>query len=1086
MEEALAAAAERIGKYEWMAAAELYREVLDRMDPAQDPLRAAGVAELQARCYFKAAFQSGGRDKFLRSMGLSQESQERAAALYEKASSEALAKRATARALFANFWLRDEPDKKRAIMEKCIRVAQDAAQTLEVLGNKELLAETYLDLVTYRRETLSLSTERKQLVDLFGGAVETAWRVIKEFQGLAEDQITLASIHALVLLYAWAEFVVEQPRYEDLEKKVEKLRDRIAQLAVKIGTSEALALASEASGWIAGDLEGNIPKTLGLFERAGSKGQDIGDSYLVGRVYTGASGYARWAALSEEFVEKRRGLLDKALDLASRGIRNLEPSSQGAWLKLAYGRYVEVSTYKALAVETDLEEKRALLGKAIDTAKRGIIYEKHGFLAGVGHELSKAMYFLATMDVGPEEKERLLTEALPIRVETVQAHELLSPHSWGLGVMLNYLALLKTELSKIQKDPARKAELLKSAASDTEQCVKLCATITGSGPVPPGRIRTLAQYNEWHGDILGQLYQVTQDVSASRQAIAAYRDTISHLSKSESLGPIPAVRWKIAQACDSLREYREASQSFHQAAEEYRLAGKKIPGLAHVFEDFAQYMEAWALIEDTRLSHDQELYTPAAEGYTKVASLLRATKAWSHLSKHYSACSFLELGEALSRQERQHAAIESFNAAQRTFQEGMNDLDFKLRSTPPSQERRELKDWLDVTQGRLKYSLGRAQLEEAKVLDARMEEEASSAKYRTASETFGALLSETHHEPTRRELETLRLLCDAWAKMKAAEARASPELYAEAADSFTRVERTAAGKRSRLAALANASMCRALESGSVFRRTRDRHLYGEIKRQLETAADFYEEADIKKAADWTRATQRLFDALTYLGEAEIETEPRKRTELYHLAEKHLQLAAQLYGDAGYSRKKEEALRHLERAREEKQLLLMPVEVLAESPAVGEVAVAPVSLTRDKAADLERFESANVVGSMRVSGREVHAGEDLTLELEMANIGKSTATLVRVENVASKGLEPAKERPPYKVEENAVSMRGKRLEYLKTHELKINLRARRRGTYEIRPRVVFVDEKGEQGSYEFGPETVTVRELGLLGWIRGES
>jgi len=687
--------------------------------------------------------------------------------------------------------------------------------------------------------------------------------------------------------------------------------------------------------------------------------------------------------------------------------------------------------------------------------------------------------------VGPEEKGRLLNEALPIRQEVVRSCELLTPHyAWGIGVMLNYLALLKAELSSIEKDPSSKVELLKSAALDMQECVKRCATITGVGPVPAGRIYRLAEYNEWSGDVLQKLYLTTQDKTASGQAIAAYTDAISYLLKSASPGHIPVVRWKIAGAYDSKGEYKQSSESFLQAAEEYGVAAKKIPGLAPAFEEFARYMEAWASIEDARLNHEGELYSPAAEAYTKAANLLRSSKTWSHLSKHYSACSLLELGEALSRQERQHASIESFNACQGTLREAVDDLERRLQATTASQERYELKEWLAISRARIKYSLGRAQLEEAKVLDARGEEDASSQKYRTASETFQSLLSETEDETTRRELETMRLSCDAWATMKSAELRASPELYAKAAETFERVEKATGGGRMRRLALANASMCKALEFGSTFRRTRDNQLYAEIKRRLETAGDFYEEAGVKKAADWTRATQRFFDALVFLGEASAETDTRKKTDLYHLAERHLRLAASLYGDAGYLRKKEEALTQAERALKEKELLLMPVEVLAESPAVGEVAVAPISLTMERAVGLERLESARIVGKMKASPKEVHAGMDLTLELEIANVGRSTATLVRIENIVPDGFQPAKDETPYFFEKNNLNMRGKRLGYLKPDQLKIRLKPRRKGTYELKPRIVFVDQKGTEGVYEFEPATVSVKELGVLGWLKG--
>ncbi len=258
-------------------------------------------------------------------------------------------------------------------------------------------------------------------------------------------------------------------------------------------------------------------------------------------------------------------------------------------------------------------------------------------------------------------------------------------------------------------------------------------------------------------------------------------------------------------------------------------------------------------------------------------------------------------------------------------------------------EKAELQDWVQVTKGRERYCLGRMELEYAKLMDRKGDEEGSWAKYHTASEAFRALQAEAGWEEEGRELETLMIFCGAWEKMKEAEIKAAPELYAQAADLFRRV---AVRKRLRLMALANASICRALESGTRFRRTRDTHLYSEIKRHLETAADYYQVAEFQNAAEWSHATQRLFDALVYLANAETEMEPKKKTELFHLAEKHLELAAKLYSEAGFIHKSEEARRHLVRVRLEKEILLTPFEALLENPAITEVAVMPVSLVRD--------------------------------------------------------------------------------------------------------------------------------------------
>ena len=279
-------------------------------------------------------------------------------------------------------------------------------------------------------------------------------------------------------------------------------------------------------------------------------------------------------------------------------------------------------------------------------------------------------------------------------------------------------------------------------------------------------------------------------------------------------------------------------------------------------------------------------------------------------------------------------------------------------------------------------------------------------------------------------------------------------------------------------------MCKALESGARFRLSRNAQLYSEIKNHLETAADYYLQGGFHNAAEWTHATQRLFDALVYMANGEAEVEPKKKTELFHLAEKHLTFASELYGKAGFSSKRDEVLKHLARVRSEKELLLTPIEALVENPALTGSEIAPVSLVRDQAGGLERFETANVVGNMTVRQQQLGVGSDLTLELELANVGKTAATLMKLENVAPDGVEIDKERIPQRVEDNYLDMKGKRLEYLKTHELKIPMRTKRKGVFELRPRILFVDEKGTYRAYEFEPASITVRELGISGWIKG--
>ncbi len=66
----------------------------------------------------------------------------------------------------------------------------------------------------------------------------------------------------------------------------------------------------------------------------------------------------------------------------------------------------------------------------------------------------------------------------------------------------------------------------------------------------------------------------------------------------------------------------------------------------------------------------------------------------------------------------------------------------------------------------------------------------------------------------------------------------------------------------------------------------------------------------------------------------------------------------------------------------------------------------------------------------------------------------------------------------------IELKGKRLDYMNSHEIRIVLRARRKGTFEVKPKVLFMDERGVLGSFKLNPITVIVRELGISGWLKG--
>jgi hypothetical protein len=53
------------------------------------------------------------------------------------------------------------------------------------------------------------------------------------------------------------------------------------------------------------------------------------------------------------------------------------------------------------------------------------------------------------------------------------------------------------------------------------------------------------------------------------------------------------------------------------------------------------------------------------------------------------------------------------------------------------------------------------------------------------------------------------------------------------------------------------------------------------------------------------------------------------------------------------------------------------------------------------------------------------------------------------------------------------------------EVKLVLKPRVQGVFPLKPTILYLDENGKYKSHEPEPVTITVKELGIKGWIKGE-
>jgi tetratricopeptide (TPR) repeat protein len=393
---------------------------------------------------------------------------------------------------------------------------------------------------------------------------------------------------------------------------------------------------------------------------------------------------------------------------------------------------------------------------------------------------------------------------------------------------------------------------------------------------------------------------------------------------------------------------------------------------------------------------------------------------------------------------------------------------------------------IETTGLRHQYCTARIAVEEAKILDKKGDHYSSSEKYDSAAQTFGKIMQAVESEQDRKEFDLITTLSQAWAKMTRAEAEESPNFYTEASLLFEKAKELSPSEKAKALALGHSRFCRALDAGMKFSDTGDITLHSTAIQHLESAAKYYVKAGFQNASEYAKATELLLDAYLHIDNAKRETDPEKRTKLFTMAEKVLQTSAGCFMKAEHPEKREQVLRLFEKVKEERELALSLTEIL-HTPSIVSTTKAFTTPTpsQENAIGLERFENADIQANIIIRQRELKVGENLDLEIELVNAGKGPALLTKITEIIPEGFDLAEKPESYRVEDSYLNMKGKRLDPLKTEEVKLVLKPMARGIFPIKPRILYLDENGKYKSHEPEPINITVKELGIKGWLKGE-
>jgi hypothetical protein len=1082
--------AEQLEKdYDWLGAVGLYERVL-KLLTEDDPSRMGEIQERLGYAFYRAAFQAENNEEFRQKLRQAVTDYERAKAHYQKQiePKKGAILRCDAMNAYTGYWFASEVPEKKKLLADCWRSTKEALRVFQEAGEAWEYGRTYNQLSSSLVFNFSLEWDFKSREKMIKDAIELGEQTIKSLSNFKEPS-ELARAYARTAFFLG----VFDYYFLDTKKDVERAKCywlKAKELSEDIALFELLYPIFGPQFLLWGEATDEV---FNLLEKALDRGRRAKDKFIIGEALDWLTYNKGWTGARVEDPEEGKSLFDSVLQYGNDARREYSVVSFVSPRDDAYA--VENTQSASYAVpgyyETDLKKKRSLYEKAREAARNELgLAESSAYpeLSVMMHHWYGSMLFrLASFEANSEEKRVLLEEALEHRKEAARITEQLEPFLyWNRGIMQQTLANTKSLLAELTEDPQAKRNMLQEAVNGQEDGTQLCIKGFSTFPYSDVYFFPLAWGEYEKGVLLTRLHEVTRNKENLKKAIEAFNKAVELYSKIDQRSLVAECYWKSGQAFDVLDEHLKAAENFASASTNYQKAVEKTPQLRALYQDHAFYMQAWSDIEKARYHHERQEYGSAKEHFEKAAELHKSLKKWSYLEPNYSAWAQVERAEEMSRNEQCEEAIRLFEQASRLFSETKKSLETQLNKIEDTAEKQMATGMVKASDLRREYCEGRIALEDAKILDKKGDHLASSRKYGSAADAFEKINQTLESEQERKEFRFIISLSRAWEKMMLADAKASPTLYLEASTLFEHASEESVNETIGLLALGHSRFCKALETGTRFADTGDVSLHTIAIQHLDSAAKYYVKAGFQSASEYAKATGLLFDAYVHIDNAKKAQDPEKKAKLYAIAEKVLQTSAGFYMKAEHPEKRELAMRLLDNVREERELAVSIAEVLHAPSLISTTAsfVAPTP-TSEEAVGSERFEHADVQANLIVRQKELKIGEDLSIELELVNAGKGSALLTKVTEIIPKGFEVGEKPETLRVEGSFINLKGKRLDPLKTEEVKLVLKPTVQGTFSLKPTVLYLDENGKYKSHEPEPVTIVVKELGIKSWLKGE-
>ena len=1081
LESLLKKAKEQEKKYQWLQAIKTYKKVLKLSSEVEKSVEKWKIYERMGYGFFRAALQAETRKQFeLRMKFASKNYQQTFSILQKLGDKEASKNHAKAMVAYTNSWFEQDLSKMETLTDEWWTLEKKALEIYEKKKNIWDIGKTCNNLMEYSvdRRVFFNSKEflkrRKELINIGEKAISNLEKTGDEYE--------------LARAYCWTAWYYQIGLLDVSRKKDDLSYEKWFSYSKK-----ALILSQKVGdGWLIGWAYNTISSTLAFYsknyltlleenENLIKQGQIIRDNYMEATGKWKKGNFINLASKIEDDPEKKRQNLTDGIKNAKEALLQARIINAPILILLSelfYSRnLIDLASQKINNIE-----KRQLIEEAVNIGRKGLEHTKgrtwtHSIYPMV--VLSEALFLLSKIEKNDKEKKQLLLEALKVREDArsilIEYTDVIVAPFFAQGAY--QIALIKSEIAKTETNIEQKIAFFNDAIKSWEECLSLVEKINQALPDNPVWIGNQGFYYNDFGTILSKFYLVSKQKSVIDKAIIVHKKAAESFNKCKLTIHVAESYWKIALNYNIIGQHLEASHHYSLASKAYQITSRKIPSLEELSNDYSLYMNAWSEIEQARYSHTIEDYEEAKQHYEKAANFHESSSSWNYLTSNYFAWAKMEEAEGYSRKENTPQAKQRFQEALQQFSLAEESMTQRLEQVTPSDEENMVQRLLKASDLRRKYCQVRILMEEAKLLEREGKYLQSSKKYENAGNKISAIVEKMDLKTERKELEYLAVLCRAWEKMANAEEISSSEAYLEAAELFQQAKEHCYTSKASLWALGNSNFCRGLAAGLQYKTSLDLADHAKAKGYIKTASTDYLQAGFKQAAEYSKATQRLFDAYLSMNQAEMEAEQEKRAKYYQMAENLLQIAAGSFMKAKQPEKQAKIQEILANVREEKALAVSLSQVM-HAPTIASTTrsfTAPTP-TSESSIGLESFEHANVQANLVTHAKVVKVGESFCLSVEFVNAGREPALLLRVDDFVPKNFIVVKKPEIYRLEESTLNMKGKQITPLKLVEAKLVLQPSKKGKYQLNPRVHYLDELGQNKSLQLKTLEIQVEEV----------